>query len=212
MVAGLGGTGCSVALNLALAGVGHLPPRQTRRRLPGEPSPAGPLLLRRLGRSKAEVAASFLSSRTGAEVAFRALNMDDSNASRCWPGRRGNRLPGQLRGRCAVNRACVAARIPLVHIGLPGVGGSVGGLQEPRDGLPGMPCSERRRRLFPPATGVGSLGAATSAIGSVGALQAIRLLPGASGLLGQDDHFGLSSARLEISRDREAEDCQSCGA
>lgn len=213
VVVGLGGTGCSAALNLGLAGVGNLvlidrdviSVENLHRQALYSPQD--------VGRSKAEVASAFIAGRTSATVEFHALSIDGSNASSLL---RGADIVldclDNFAARYSVNRACVDGRIPMVHTGSLGWEGSVAVFKSPETACLECLFHDVDDGSLPTCETAGALGATTSTIGSLGAVQAIRLLSGArSPLLGRilvEDFRSAESRSVAVAK---RSDCQACG-
>ena len=115
--------------------------------------------------------------------------------------------------RYAVNAACCAARIPLVEAGVLGTSGLVMGIRPGetacyRCAFPEPPPSTR-----PPAPRPGVLGPAAGVIGSLQALEALKLLTGVGEPLLdaflQADLATLTFLRVAV---RRRADCPDCGA
>ncbi|MDA4113167.1 MAG: HesA/MoeB/ThiF family protein [Thaumarchaeota archaeon] len=187
VVAGLGGTGSVMAVNLAIAGVGRLT-LIDRDVVSAENLHRQPVYaLADVGVSKAEVAAEFLRLRVpGLRVEYRAVNLERANASRLI--READIAVDCLdnfAGRYALNAACVARKIPFVHTGAMGWEASAGVFWSPKTACFECVFPDSRDEDVPSCEEVGVLGALTSYIASAGALETVKVLSGMnSGLLG----------------------------
>lgn len=175
---GLGGVGAPAALYLAAAGVGTL-------RLIDDDAVALSNLQRQIAFDAADVGR--LKVEAGA-AALRALNPHvavEAVAERLEPANAPRLLAGcdvvidgtdDFAARFAVNAACVAAGIPLVSGALGRWGGQVGVFI-------GRPCYGCLVPEAPPdaetCARVGVIGAAAGVVGSMAALEAIKLITGA---------------------------------
>jgi molybdopterin/thiamine biosynthesis adenylyltransferase len=175
---GLGGVGAPAALYLAAAGVGRL-------RLIDDDTVALSNLQRQIafatadvGRSKVEVGARVLAAlNPHVDIEPAAERLTPDNAARLIAGC-DLVIDGtdDFTTRFAVNAACVAARVPLVSGALGRWSGQVGVFL-------GQPCY---RCLVPDAppdaetcARVGVIGALAGVVGSMAALEAIKLITGA---------------------------------
>ena len=214
VVAGLGGTGSVMAVNLAIAGVGKLT-LVDRDVVSAENLHRQPIYaLADVGMSKAEVAARFLRLRVpGLDVEYRAVSLDRGNASRlvrdvdiavdCLDN---------FEGRYALNAACVARKIPFVHTGAMGWEASAGVFWSPRTACFECVFPGSRDGDVPSCEQVGVLGALTSYIASAGALETVKVLSGMdSGLVGAMLVFdGRRMESHSVPFERRA-DCRACG-
>ncbi|MBI1265247.1 MAG: molybdopterin-synthase adenylyltransferase MoeB [Alphaproteobacteria bacterium] len=216
-IIGAGGLGAPAALYLAAAGVGAIriadPDRVSLDNLQRQ------ILYRTqdVGRLKAERAAEALSALDPSlEIDARAVTAGEGA------------LPGLLAGsdlvldgcddfatRFAVNRAAIAARIPLVS-GAVGRWEGQAGVFAPHL-APAAPCYQCLVPQSPPdaetCATTGIVGALTGIIGSVMALEAIKLITGAGEpLLGRLlIHDGLSGRARTVRLHRDPA-CKACGA
>ncbi|MBI3023989.1 MAG: HesA/MoeB/ThiF family protein [Thaumarchaeota archaeon] len=177
LVVGLGGTGCVASVLLALSGVGKLI-LVDRDIVTFENLHRQPVYSRNdMGKAKAEVCASFIENRApSTKVEYEAQILDGSNAGELV---RAADIAldclDNLGGRQVLNRSCVEEGVPLVHTGALGWEGSVAVFKSPDTAC--LEC------LLPPGSAdelarcedVGVLGTTTSTIGSLGALEAIKL-------------------------------------
>lgn len=175
---GLGGIGAPAALYLAAAGVGHL-------RLIDDDTVALSNLQRQvafdstdLGRPKVEAGAATLTAlNPHVRIEPVAERLSDANAARLVEGC-DLVIDGtdDFATRFAVNAACVRARIPLVSGALGRWSGQVGVFV-------GRPCYRCLVPAAPPeaetCARVGVIGALAGAVGSMVALEAIKLIVGA---------------------------------
>jgi molybdopterin/thiamine biosynthesis adenylyltransferase len=216
-IIGAGGLGAPAALYLAAAGVGRIrivdPDRVSLDNLQRQIL----FLTRDVGRSKVERAAEALTELDPAvEVEARAERAD------------AGRLPALLQGadlvldgcddfetRFAVNDAAIAARLPLVSGAVGRWDGQVG-VFAPHSG-DYAPCYRCFTPDIPPdaerCAEVGVVGALTGVIGSVMALEAIKLITGAGeALTGRVMIFdGLSGAARTVRLARDPH-CPACSA
>src|SRR5208283_2185202 len=119
LIAGLGGTGSVMAVNLALAGVGEMT-LIDRDVVSLENLHRQPIYsLSDVGKSKAEVAAGFIAARVpGVKVRYRAESIDDLNSLDILGGSDvGVDCLDNMPARLALNSACVKRELPLVHTG-----------------------------------------------------------------------------------------------
>jgi molybdopterin/thiamine biosynthesis adenylyltransferase len=211
---GLGGTGCSVATNLALAGVGRLS-LLDRDIVSLENLHRQPIYsLADVGTSKAETAARFLEARSPyLKIRYSAESLDAANsegflkdvdiAVDCLDN---------VESRLALNRACARKRIPMLYTGSIGWEGALGLFLSPRTAC--LECLiPRSRQELPSCEEVGVLGASTSVIGSLAALEAVAwLIKGKSPLLGKllvYDFDRLSSNTIPVQK---RASCMTCGS
>jgi adenylyltransferase/sulfurtransferase len=108
----------------------------------------------------------------------------------------------------AVNDACCAARVPLVTAGVSGLAGFALTV------LPGETACLRCAGAVVPSTGMPALfGALAGVVGSIQALEALRVLSGLgsalAGALLEVDGATMEQTRVPVARH---DDCESCGA
>lgn len=221
VVAGLGGTGSVMAVNLALAGVGELY-LVDRDVISYENLHRQPIYsISDVGKSKAEVAADFISARApGVKARYRALSIDELNsADVLGAANLAVDCLDNMAARLALNSACVAREVPLVHTGAIGWEASEAVFWTPRTAC--LEC------LFPESTNgsgsaewdalptcetVGTLGAITGLVASLGAVDAIRLLignePASLGRMLVWDGRRAESRAVDLKR---RPDCDACG-
>lgn len=216
VVIGAGGLGAPAALYLAAAGVGALriaePDRVSLDNLQRQ------ILYRTedVGRLKADRAAEALTALDPSlEIDARAIPADDAS------------LPGLLADadlvldgcddfatRFGVNRAALAARIPLVSGAVGRWDGQVGVFAPHR--APDAPCYQCWVPDIPPdaetCAQTGIVGALTGVIGSLMALEAIKLITGAGDpLIGRLVIYDGLSGRARTVRVHRDPDCKACG-
>ena len=214
LVGGLGGTGSVVATNLCLAGVGSLS-LVDRDVVSIENLHRQPIYsLKDVGMAKAEVAAGYLSQRVnGLSVDYSTESLDRNNASKllddvdvavdCFDG---------MEARLALNAACAAKGVPMVHTGAVGWEASVAAFKASQGACLECVFPEADTRL-PSCEEVGVLGAVTSLAGSLGALEAIKLLAGKpSSLLGKMLYFDGKSFEFRLVDLQKRSDCGACGS
>ncbi|WBQ12459.1 molybdopterin-synthase adenylyltransferase MoeB [Hyphomonadaceae bacterium BL14] len=217
VIIGAGGLGAPAALYLAAAGVGAI--RIAEPDVVSLDNLQRQILYRTqdVGRRKAERAAEALTDLDPSlDIDARVLAADDAT------------LPGLLAGadlvldgcddfatRFAVNRAALAARIPLVSGAVGRWDGQVGVFAPHR--APDAPCYQCWVPDSPPdaetCAEAGIVGALTGVIGSLMALEAIKLITGAGEpLIGRlVIHDGLSGRARTVRLHRDP-DCKACGA
>jgi adenylyltransferase/sulfurtransferase len=212
LIAGLGGTGCSAAINLALAGVGRLV--LIDRDIVGlENLHRQPLYSENdIGKSKAEVAASSLRKMNKIEISYHAMSLDESNADSLL-----NEVDlaidclDNLSSRHALNRACVVKRVTMVHTGALGWEGSVAVFQSPKTACLECLLPPVHDNKLPSCEEIGVLGATTSLVGSLGAIEGIKLLSrGKSSLLGKILVYDLLATEARIIDIAKRGDCGAC--
>ena len=214
VIAGLGGTGSVMAVNLAIAGVGKLTLVDrdviSAENLHRQPTYA----LADVGMSKAEVAAEFLRLRVpGLDVEYLAVNLERGNASRLI---RGADIAvdclDNFEARYALNAACVARKIPFIHTGAMGWEASAGVFWSPKTACFECVFPDSHDGDVPSCEQVGVLGALTSYIASAGALETVKVLSGMnSGLVGAMLVFdGQRMESHSVPFERRA-DCRACG-
>jgi molybdopterin/thiamine biosynthesis adenylyltransferase/rhodanese-related sulfurtransferase len=219
LLVGAGGLGCPASLYLAVAGVGHLTlvdddrverSNLHRQVLHGE---------RDRGRPKVESgAAALLELNPRVDVTRVATRVDATNAHTLLAGQQlvidgSDNFPT----RYAVNDACVALGIPLVHGSVFRFEGQVSVFWPGRPGRPG-PCYRCLYAEAPPAdlapscAEAGVLGVLPGVIGLLQATEAFKLLLGiGEPLVGRLLHYDAlrsSFEEFEVSRDPE---CRTCG-
>lgn len=216
VIIGAGGLGAPAALYLAAAGVGAM--RIAEPDVVSLDNLQRQILYRTqdVGRRKAERAAEALTDLDPSlDIDARVLAADDAT------------LPGLLAGadlvldgcddfatRFAVNRAALAARIPLVSGAVGRWDGQVGVFAPHR--APDAPCYQCWVPDSPPdaetCAETGIVGALTGVIGSLMALEAIKLITGAGEpLIGRlVIHDGLSGRARTVRLHRDP-DCKACG-
>ncbi len=180
LVAGLGGLGSAVATNLVLAGVGRLRicdadtvdvTNLNRQFLHKEGS---------IGSRKASSAMDTLASlNSGVEIEPVSSCIDAGNVAEIAGGM--SIIVDCLdnfEGRYVLNRWAVEAGIPLVHGAVWGLEGRVTFMAPPR-----TPCLACIFPNAPPAGSVPVLGAASCAIGSLQAMEAVKYIVGQGRLL-----------------------------
>ncbi len=216
LVVGAGALGSPAATYLAAAGIGRLGivdedavelSNLHRQPLHGTPD---------VGRMKAESAAAKLAA-LNPEVAVESyrLRIDAENAEETVAGFDVVvDCSDSFETRYVVNDACCAARIPLVEAGVLAFSGLVLSIR------PGESACYRCAFPTPPAPGTvpscreaGVLGATAGVVGSIQALEAIKLLTGVGDAL-TDRILQLDAATMEqllVTTSRRA-DCPACGA
>ena len=214
LVAGLGGTGSLVATNLSLAGVGRLT-LLDRDVVSIENLHRQPIYsLKDVGMAKAEVAAGYLSQRVkGYAVDYSTESLDRNNASGLLDGvdLAVDCLDG-MEARLALNAACAAKGVPMVHTGAVGWEASVAAFWARRGACLECVFPEADPRL-PSCEEVGVLGAVTSLAGSLGALEATKLLAGMpSSLLGKMLYFDGRSFDFRVVGLQKRSGCRACGS
>jgi len=167
-----------------------------------------------IGMSKAEVVSRYLKERVpGLEVAYLAANLEAGSAPRLF---RGVDVAvdclDNFAGRYALNEACVERRIPFVHTGATGWEASVGVFWSPKTACFRCVFPDTRDEGMPTCEDAGTLGALTSYIASVGALETVKVLSGiGSSLMGSMlvfDGRRLESHKVSLEKRR---DCATCG-
>jgi molybdopterin/thiamine biosynthesis adenylyltransferase len=221
LIAGLGGTGSFVAMELALAGVGEIT-LLDRDVVSLENLHRQPIYtLDDVGKSKAEVAASYISGRApSANVRYRAENIDERNAATIL-GKADLAVDclDNLPARRALNSACVKGDVPLVHTGAIGWEVSEGVFWSPRTACleclfprPPRGADPEAWDAVPSCEQVGTLGAVTGLAASLGAIDAIMLLtggvPASLGRLLVWDGRRADPHSVSVKR---REDCEACG-
>jgi len=216
VIIGAGGLGAPAALYLAAAGVGAI--RIAEPDVVSLDNLQRQILYRTqdVGRPKAERAAEALTALDPSlDIEARVLAADDAS------------LPGLLDGadlvldgcddfatRFAVNRAALAARIPLVSGAVGRWDGQVG-VFAPHLG-PDAPCYQCWVPDIPPdaetCAETGIVGALTGVIGSLMALEAIKLITGAGeALVGRLVIYDGLSGRARTVRVQRDPGCKACG-
>ncbi len=214
LVAGLGGTGCIVATDLSLAGVGHMT-IVDRDVVSVENLHRQPIYSNEdLGIAKAEVAAGYLSERgKGLTVDYSTENLGRDNASSFLDGvdLAVDCLDG-MDARLALNAACATKGIPMVHTGAIGWEASVAVLWASRGACLECVFPVVDTQL-PTCEEVGVLGAVTSVAGSLGALEAVKLLARVpSSLLGRMLYFDGRTFDFRVVDLQKRSDCAACGS
>lgn len=212
LVIGAGALGSPVALQLAGAGVGRI------GILDGAAVELSDLHREALhftpdvGAPKAESAAAKLRC-VNPEIVIEPyrVRIDEPNAAALVEGQHlVVDCSGSFATRCAVNAACCAARVPLVEAGVLGMAGLVMSIR------PGS--SACYRCVFPVAphdeprsADAGVVGPAAGVIGSLQALEALKLLTGLAPAIA-DGFLQVDLARAEFVRVRSARrpDCPDC--
>jgi molybdopterin/thiamine biosynthesis adenylyltransferase len=214
LVAGLGGTGSVVALLLALAGVGRLTIVDrdvvALENLHRQPT----YTLADVGMSKAEVTSRFLLDRApGLRVDYHAVNIDSDNGARLVRGADiAVDCMDNFAGRSALNAACVRKRIPFVHSGSTGWEASCGIFWSPRTACFGCLFPDPQGEDLPTCEDVGALGALTTYVASLAALESVKLLARVdSGLLGAMLVFDGQKMESRMARFEKRRDCPVCG-
>jgi len=178
LVAGLGGTGSVAAVNLALAGVGHLS-LLDRDVVSVENLHRQPIYtIADVGMSKAEIAARFLSERVPRlKVDYHTDNLERRNASRLL-GDSDLSIDclDNMDARHALNEACVRTEVPMVHTGGIGWDASAAVFWSPRAACLECLVPSGTAGALPSCEEVGVIGPVTSYAASVGALEAVKLL------------------------------------
>ncbi len=207
-IAGVGGLGSPVAMNLALAGVGHMTlcdadivdlSNLNRQFLHGENS---------IGIDKTQSALKTLS----------AINSDidfDAVSQKITPENVSELIADadiimdcldNFAGRFALNQYSVEKAIPMVHGAVWGMEGRVSFFNPPL-----TPCLSCLFPESPPLQDVPVLGAVTTATGSLQAIEAIQYLIGAQPALANKiliaDYSSMRFQELEVSRN---DDCLVC--
>ena len=215
VVVGLGGTGTVMAVNLALAGVGHLT-LVDRDVVSLENLHRQPVYtLADVGMSKAEVASRYLKERVPKlQVGYRAVSLEPRNASRLINGAdMAVDCLDNFAGRYALNSACVSQDVPFLHTGALGWEASAGIFWPPRTGCFECVFPETKGEELPSCEDVGVLGALTSYIGSMGALEAVKFLSGMdSSLMGSMVVFDGRTFESHSVRFETRADCGTCGS
>jgi molybdopterin/thiamine biosynthesis adenylyltransferase len=215
LVAGLGGTGCVAAVNLALAGVGRLS-LLDRDVVSVENLHRQPIYTNAdVGMSKAEVAARFLSERApGLKVDYHTESLDRSNASRLL-GAADLALDclDNMEARHALNEACVKRQVPLVHTGGIGWEASAAVFWSPKGACLECLVPAAADERLSSCEEVGVLGAVTSYAASVGALEAVKLLAGIpSSLVGRMLYYDGRTGDSRVVDLERRENCGVCGS
>ncbi len=221
LIAGLGGTGSVMAVTMALAGVGEIS-LVDRDIVSLENLHRQPIYeLSEVGKSKAEVAAGFIAARApGTKVRYRAESIGELNSTRII----GNSnlavdCLDNFAARRALNSACVKREIPLVHTGSLGWEASEAVFWSPRTAcleclFPRSPKGSDSAdwEALPTCEQVGTLGAITGLVASLGAVDAIRLLigeqPASLGKMLVWDGRRSESHLVDLER---RADCEACG-
>lgn len=175
---GLGGVGAPAALYLAAAGVGTL-------RLIDHDTVALSNLQRQIGFATSDIGRAKVEAGAAALTALNPHVRIEPVAERLTPDNAGRRIADcdvvidgtdDFVARFAVNAACVAAGIPLVSGALGRWGGQVGVFAR-------RPCYRCLVPAAPPevetCARVGVIGALAGVVGSMAALEAIKLITGA---------------------------------
>jgi adenylyltransferase/sulfurtransferase len=208
-VAGAGGLGCPVAVNLTTAGVG------TIRICDGDA-----LVLSNLNRQflhkeqrmhtnkalSAKAALSAINSEITVEPIAERLTNDNADALV-----RDSQVimdcVDDFATRIALNRCAIRKGIPMVHGAIWGMEGRVTFFHPPQ-----TPCFECMFSMVPPETEVPVLGSATSTIGSLQALEAIKYLTNTGRLLRGRmvvlDGSDMAFQELQLDKDPL---CRACG-
>jgi sulfur carrier protein ThiS adenylyltransferase len=215
VVVGLGGTGSVMAVNLALAGVGRLTLVDrdvvSLENLHRQPT----YTIADVGMAKAEVTSRFLRDRVpGLKVEYNTLNLDRANATRLTRGADiAVDCMDNFGGRYALNAACVSQKIPLIHTGGMGWEASAGVFWSPKTACFECVFPDSRDGDAPACEDVGVLGALTSYIASVGALEAVKILCGMdSALVGKLLVFDGRRMESHAVRFERRTDCGTCGS
>lgn len=179
---GLGGVGAPAALYLAAAGVGTL-------RLIDDDTVALSNLQRQIAFATADVGRSKVEVGAGALAALNPHVQIEAAAERLTPDNAARLIAGcdlvidgtdDFAARFAVNAACVAAGVPLVSGALGRWSGQVGVFL-------GRPCYRCLTPAAPPdaetCARVGVVGALAGVVGSMAALEAVKLITGAGAAL-----------------------------
>ncbi len=208
-IAGVGGLGSPVAMNLVLAGVGHITlcdadtvdvSNLNRQFLHGEKS---------IGVDKTHSALKTLSA-INSEIDFDTVSQKITTEN-------AGKLIGDadiimdcldnFAGRFALNQYAVEKGIPMVHGAVWGMEGRVSFFNPPL-----TPCLSCLFPESPPLQDVPVLGAVTTATGSLQAIEAIQYLIGLQPALANKiliaDYSSMRFQELEVSRN---DDCLVCG-
>ncbi len=208
-IAGVGGLGSPVAMNLVLAGVGHITlcdddtvdvSNLNRQFLHGEKS---------IGVDKTHSALKTLSA-INSDIDFDAVSQKITSGN-------ARELIGDadiimdcldnFAGRFALNQYAVEKAIPMVHGAVWGMEGRVSFLNPPL-----TPCLACLFPESPPLENIPVLGAVTTATGSLQAIEAIQYLIGSKPALANKiliaDYSSMRFQELEVSRN---DDCLVCG-
>ncbi len=215
VVVGLGGTGSVMAVNLALAGVGRLTLVDRDIVSPENLHRQPTYTIADVGMAKAEVASRFLEDRVpGLKVEYDALNLDRANATRLIRGADiAVDCMDNFGGRYALNAACASQKIPLVHTGGMGWEASAGVFWVPKTACFECVFPDAPDGHYPTCEDVGVLGALTSYIASVGALEAVKILCGMdSGLVGRLLVFDGRRMESHSVRFVRRKNCRTCGS
>lgn len=214
LVAGLGGTGSIASLNIALAGVGFIS-LVDRDEVSFENLHRQPVYsMKDVGRSKAETAAHFLSERVpGLRAEYHAENIDNVKASKLLRGMDvALDCLDNMPARRALNLSCVKYGIPLVHTGSLGWDGTVAVFAPPETGCLECLFPRGHDESYPSCEQVGTLGAVTSIMGAMGALEAIKLLVGGnSSLRGKMLFYDGRRADSRVVTVKRRKSCPTCG-
>ena len=214
-MAGLGGTGSVAAVNLALAGVGHIS-LLDRDVVSLENLHRQPVYtLADVGMSKAEVAAGFLSTRVpGLKVDYHTDNLERRNASRLL-GDADLAIDclDNMEARHALNEACVGAGVPMVYTGGVGWDASAAVFWSPRGACLECLIPSGAAEELPSCEEVGVMGAVTSYAASVGALEAVKTLAGVpSSLVGRMLYYDGREGESRLITLKRRESCGVCGS
>jgi len=215
VVVGLGGTGSSVAVNLAIGGVGRLTLVDrdvvSAENLHRQPT----YTLADVGMSKAEVVSRYLRERVpGLRVDYHAASLGTGNAPRLIrDAEMAVDCLDNFAGRYALNAACVEQGIPMLHTGGMGWEASAGVFWSPRTACFECVFPGARDEDYPACEDVGVLGALTSYIGSVGSIEVVKILSGMeSGLLGAMLVFDGRRMESHTVRFERRPGCGACGS
>jgi len=207
-IAGIGGLGCPVALNLALAGVGHL-----------RICDADTVEITNLNRQFLHCASELGTTKTvSASQYLGAINPDTNieGVNQKITSDNVDELVGDCQiiidcldnfsARYAINQCAIRKKIPLIHGAVWGMEGRIGVFQPPQ--TPCLACIFPRQ-MEPVEIPV--LGAVTSATGSMQAIQAIRYLAGREmalkGRLLVMDFSTMKFQELTLKKDPSCPDC-----
>ncbi len=208
-VAGIGGLGCPVALNLTLAGVGHVRICDSDR-----------VEISNLNRQFLHDQTKIGSKKTNsARECLQAMNPDTNVEALCENICTENvdelvadaqviiDCLDNFEARYAINRCAMRKNIPLVHGAVWGLEGRLAVFQPPK-----TPCLSCIFPKAPLATSIPVLGAVTSTIGSMQAIEAIQfLISGKMALTGRlliMDFSSMKFQELELSKNPS---CPVCG-
>ncbi|MDA4122247.1 MAG: HesA/MoeB/ThiF family protein [Thaumarchaeota archaeon] len=219
LIAGLGGTGSLMAVHLALAGVGRLT-LVDRDVVSFENLHRQPIYaMDDVGKSKAEVAAKFVSDRVPRlKVAYRTESIDQRNSLDLL----GNAdlavdCLDSMDGRRALNSSCVERKKPFVHTGAIGWEVSEAVLWPGRTAcfeclFPPVAQTHGEYEDLPSCDQVGTLGPVVAMAASLGATDAIKVLATQERVtLGRMTVWDGRSGEIHRVDIKRRSDCAACG-